>query len=57
MAPYTDIGLKVVGQGLSGCSSLAVKLWLTIEYQSDSAPYQPKIETYPQVYKTQFLNY
>ena len=47
-------------------NSLAIKLlqsgvpqgpWLTIKYQSDNTPYQPKIETYPQVYKTQSLNY
>ena len=36
---------------------MAVKLWSIIEYQSDNAPYQPKIETYPEVYKTQSLNY
>ena len=31
--------------------------WSTIEHRYNSAPYQPKIETYPQSYKIQSLNY
>ena len=37
---------------------LAVKLWwLPIEYQYNSAPYQPKIEDSHPSYKTQSSNY
>ena len=35
---------------------LAIKLWLTIEYRYDSAPYQPKKENRRLFYKTQSSN-